>query len=149
MLLVKTKLAYSQIHGIGLYADEDIPKGTAIWKYHPVTCQIFSCENFYELCLEIPIEAMKNFLNFSYIKNNKIFYISDNTRFINHCADANLELISEGEERASRDIYKGEELLENYLMSYDEKDFFRFQKLFDFNTKDEILSELRRVCVND
>ncbi len=35
MLLVKTKLGLSKIHGIGLFADENIKKGTIIWKFTP------------------------------------------------------------------------------------------------------------------
>ena len=35
MLLVKTRLAPSTIHGIGLFADEFIPKGTEVWKFVP------------------------------------------------------------------------------------------------------------------
>jgi SET domain-containing protein len=35
MLLVKTRLDRSQISGIGLYADEFIPKGTIIWRFTP------------------------------------------------------------------------------------------------------------------
>jgi len=33
MLLVKTKIKESKIHGIGLFADQFIPKGTEIWKF--------------------------------------------------------------------------------------------------------------------
>ena len=34
MLLVKTKLDLSGIHGIGLFANEFIPKDTVIWKFN-------------------------------------------------------------------------------------------------------------------
>ena len=33
MLLVKTRLAPSPIAGIGLFADEDIKKGTVTWRF--------------------------------------------------------------------------------------------------------------------
>jgi SET domain-containing protein len=33
MLLVRTRLASSPIHGIGLFADERIARGTPIWRY--------------------------------------------------------------------------------------------------------------------
>lgn len=33
MLLVKTRLGISSIHGIGLFADELIPKGTVTWRF--------------------------------------------------------------------------------------------------------------------
>jgi hypothetical protein len=35
MLLVKTTIAPSTIHGIGLFADEFIPQGTRIWEFTP------------------------------------------------------------------------------------------------------------------
>ncbi len=35
MLLVKTKLGVSSVHGIGLFAAQFIPKGTVTWEYHP------------------------------------------------------------------------------------------------------------------
>ncbi len=33
MLLVKTKIGQSKIHGIGIFAEQFIPKGTVIWKF--------------------------------------------------------------------------------------------------------------------
>ena len=33
MLLVKTTLRPSEVHGLGLFADEFIPKGIAIWRF--------------------------------------------------------------------------------------------------------------------
>src|SRR3989344_3561957 len=35
MLLIKTKLKKSSIHGFGLFADENIKKGRIIWKFNP------------------------------------------------------------------------------------------------------------------
>ena len=35
MLYVKTKIRLSKVHGIGLFADENIPKGTVIWRFTP------------------------------------------------------------------------------------------------------------------
>lgn len=34
MLVVKTKIGQSKIEGIGLFADQFIPKGTVTWKFH-------------------------------------------------------------------------------------------------------------------
>jgi len=34
MLLIKTKIGPSKINGIGLFANQFIPKGTVIWKFH-------------------------------------------------------------------------------------------------------------------
>ena len=35
MLLVKTHIAPSQIHNLGLFADEFIPAGTEVWRFTP------------------------------------------------------------------------------------------------------------------
>lgn len=35
MLFVKTKIAPSNIHGIGLFADQFISKGALVWKFTP------------------------------------------------------------------------------------------------------------------
>jgi uncharacterized protein len=35
MLVVRTKTKASEIAGIGLFADQFIPKGTVVWKYQP------------------------------------------------------------------------------------------------------------------
>ena len=40
MLLVKTRLGASAIHGIGLFADEFIPKDTVTWRFTPGLDQI-------------------------------------------------------------------------------------------------------------
>ena len=36
MLLVRTRLGPSTIHGIGVFADEDIPRGTIVWSFNPL-----------------------------------------------------------------------------------------------------------------
>ncbi len=35
MLRVKTKLGLSSINGVGLFADQFIPKGSTTWEYDP------------------------------------------------------------------------------------------------------------------
>ena len=146
MLLIKTKLSHSSIHGIGLFADEDIPMGTPIWKYHPSTCNVLSPTSFYELCTSIPVIAIKNFINYSYIRSDRIYYINDNTRFINHALDANIAFIDDFTEVATKDIAQGEELLENYYASYGPQDFFCLDKLFTIECKQELLSILGDIC---
>ncbi len=148
MLLVKTKLDISRVHGIGLFSEEFIPEGSVIWQYHRRTCEVFNLNEFYKLCHELPLIGIKNFLNYSYIKNSKVYYISDNTRFINHSPVPNISLIDEFCEVAIRDIHPGEELLENYFSSYDARDFFCIEKLNSCETRDELLKILGDSCVN-
>jgi uncharacterized protein len=35
MLLVSTVIGPSQIHGLGLFAAEPIPRGGKVWQFHP------------------------------------------------------------------------------------------------------------------
>lgn len=142
MLLVKTVLNNSNIHGIGLFADQDISKGETIWKLHPSTCSIFSYQEFLSLCKSIPLVGITNFLQYSYLKNNQVYYLSDNSKFINHSLDANIGFSSDCKEVALRDISKGEELLENYIQSYDVNDFFMQEHLFELQSKKKVLKSL-------
>ena len=42
MLVVKTYINKSKIHGFGLFAGENIKKGTVIWKFNPVIDRKFN-----------------------------------------------------------------------------------------------------------
>lgn len=57
MLLVKTKLGKSEIHGVGLFADEFIAKGTVIFK------ESFFTKHFTENEYNELSEIQKNFVN--------------------------------------------------------------------------------------
>ena len=56
------------------------------------------------------------------------FYLTDNSRFINHSEQANIAFIDDYTEVSLRKINSEEEILENYLLSYDASDFF-FQEI--------------------
>jgi hypothetical protein len=113
MLLVKTKIGQSNISGIGLFADQFIPKGTPIWIFMPGFDQKVSKKK-----LNILSEpSKKQFLNYAYLNHKSSLYILsfDDTRFTNHsdnpnCITADQESISV----AGEDIEKGDELTENY-----------------------------------
>src|SRR3989338_2233288 len=115
MLLVKTKIGQSKIHGIGLFADQFILKGTILWKFTPGFDQKFTREqilNFPEL-LQIYIckYAWKSKINGLY------YFSSDNGKYFNHSDDPNTltedndnEEEREGITIAIKDIHVGEEL---------------------------------------
>jgi uncharacterized protein len=113
MLLVKTKIETSKIHGIGLFADEFIPKGTLVQKFAP---------GFDLIILESELQKLSEparlqFLKYAY-KNKRGEYILcfDDTRFLNHSDNPNLISNDPGDEIdvAARDIQRGEELTVNY-----------------------------------
>ena len=112
MLLVKTKLLCSQIHGIGLFADQFIPKGTTTWKYNSKFDASFSEEQVNSLS-EF---AREKFFHYTYFDKelNKYVLCFDDLRFINHSArDFNIQS-KPHQDVAVRDIQEGEELLCNY-----------------------------------
>lgn len=118
MLMVKTKLGKSKLHGIGLFAAEFIPKGTVTWRFMPGLDLIVSPDTL----LQLSEPARGQFLNYCYVdKYTKNFILCfDDERFINHSdtdfniVQNNSESETEGVEIAARDIQEGEELICNY-----------------------------------
>lgn len=126
MLLVKTVVKSSKIAGVGLFADQDIKKGDIVWKYTPVTCNIFTQEQFQVFLNSFhktEKEIIKYFLTYTYYQNylNSLVFCLDNGRFVNHSDNPNLGTPSHlppdvawQYSVAVCDIEKGEELTENY-----------------------------------
>lgn len=111
MLLVKTKLGASGVHGIGLFADEFIPKGTITWRYNPIFDVGFTEEQISTLSED----ARERFFDHSYLDKtqNKYILCGDDLRFINHSTTPNITSTPDYD-IAARDIIPGEELFCNY-----------------------------------
>gem|GEM_PF-897244 len=119
MLLVKTKLAVSRIHGIGLFADQPIAMDTAVWKFNRLIDLIFAGEQIEELALE----AREQIKKYSYRDIHSGLYVlcGDDARFFNHsenpnCLDTYESHENEGITFACRDIAAGEELTCDYKL---------------------------------
>jgi SET domain-containing protein len=124
MLLIKTRIAPSDINGIGLFADEDIHQGTITWKFTPGFDLYFSKEEMNKLPLKLK-DFIQTYAALSMV-TGKYVLGSDDVRFTNHSSTPNLESVkinSETEKvaRALRDIKKGEELTIDYRQ-FDEAD---------------------------
>ncbi len=117
MLCVKTKLGLSQIHGIGLFADEDIHEGQIIWEFNPLIDLVLSEEevnSLQESCKE-------QILNYSFKTINGYYVlVGDDNRFINFSEDPNVSDIPDvtSPSVAKRDIKKGEELTSDYCFDF-------------------------------
>ena len=117
MFLVKTLLKPSRIHGIGVFADQDIKKGTLVWRFDPQFDIIFDSKQ-----MALMPEAKKNFImGYGYLskETNKYILSIDNARFLNHSASNNIDGIDipgepEGGDIANRDIKMREELTVDY-----------------------------------
>lgn len=117
MLLIKTYVAPSRIHGLGLFAGQDILKGTITWRFHPALDIVLTEEQVGELP-EVAREFVAEYGSLSKV-SGKYIVSSDSARFTNHSDSPNLDSKEvEGEpERvalANRDIKKGEELTIDY-----------------------------------
>ncbi len=125
MLIVETYLAPSRVHGIGLFAANDIPAHSVVWKFKSFIDTVLPPERFLRLCREVDGFTLRHLMNSTYKRNSQYFYLTDNARFINHSPEeCNIAFVDDYTEIALRDIRSGEELLENYSLSYDESDFF-------------------------
>ncbi len=124
MLRVKTKLEQSGVHGIGLFADQFIPKNTVTWQYDPEFDTAFE-----ESAIKrVPEYVRYQFLKYSYFDHDMKRYVlcSDDQRFINHSNTYNI-LSTPKKDTAARDIQSGEELTCDY--THYEHDWFERRKL--------------------
>lgn len=117
MLMVKTRIGASPIAGFGLFADEDIPKGSVTWKFMAGFDLLLTQAEIGRL----PEPARSNLLEHIYHDAQSGLYVLcvDNARFMNHAADPNTAGVHaegsiEGYDVATRDIKKGEELTCDY-----------------------------------
>ncbi len=111
-------LAPSPVHGIGVFAIRDIPKG----------CKTIFSKNTggwielgFEEAAQLP-EHSRNFIETYYLYDEQKYFIPDYgckimdmASYLNHSANPNLISVNEGEYfEALRDIRKGEELFIDY-----------------------------------
>ena len=120
MMLVKSRVAPSGIHGMGLFAVEFIRCGTAIWRFQPGFDHDFSPEQFAAL----PLLAREHTRWFCFVSkdNGHVILSGDHACFINHSPTPNSGAPPGAKPPvttvALRDITAGEEITCDYW-SYD------------------------------
>jgi uncharacterized protein len=113
MLLIKTFVRASAVHGLGLFAAAAIPKHTPIWRFDPWLDRIISPGDL----LALP-EAAREFVSqygFRLVDGGWIVD-GDNARFMNHGSPPNQGKLEKDAPHtvALRDIAAGEEILCDY-----------------------------------
>ena len=124
MYLIKTYLSASPIHGVGVFAGEDIPKGTPVWEFTPNFDQRYTPEEFANL----PEAARAHIVYHGFKWQGHIYHCGEYGQFTNHSETPNTGNWPDRDslsETALRDIKKGEEITSNYL-NFDE---FSHEKL--------------------
>jgi SET domain-containing protein len=110
MLMVPTNVAPSRFHGLGLFASQDIPAGTLVWRYYPGLDKYLTEEEYQSYP-----EIIKKFVDFYCNVNSerKYLFCVDNARFMNHSDGPNISAALD-ENVALRDITAGEEIVCDY-----------------------------------
>jgi uncharacterized protein len=110
MLIVRTFVAPSKIHGLGVHAAEDIAAGTLVWEQNP----IIDIEITTDQLATLPECAREVALQHSFVDEaGRTILARDNGVFFNHSETPNT-IASRTGNVAARDISVGEELTENY-----------------------------------
>lgn len=109
MLLVRTYLDKSRIHGLGVFAGEFIRKGTRIWRFVDGFDRVFTPIQFAQL----PKPAQDFIKHHGYRIDRAILLTVDHDRHMNHSENANA-VWRDGYIVASRDIAKGTEITNDY-----------------------------------
>jgi SET domain-containing protein len=115
MLLVKTFLAPSRIHGIGLFAAQRIPRGTVIWRLHPAIDRELTDQDLEALAE--PARAQIRKYTYVDLVRRKHVLCGDDARFFNHSDEPNCHDFPDAEGGttvAAKDIAEGEELTSDY-----------------------------------
>lgn len=143
MLQILSFVAQSDIHGLGVFANQDIKKGQIIWRFEPPFDRTFSKIEFLAHLERLPSRSQLHIVKMTYLRENKIYLLQDHSTYINHSEyTPNVELIDTQTEVAVRDIGRGEELLENYSVNYDKDDLFQIDPLID-NSNGSLIPEIK------
>ena len=126
MLLIKTFLDRSVLHGVGLFAGQNLIIGTLVWELNDLVDLKFTLGEWNFLKERISLQSFNNLLRLSYKENGFIYLCIDNAQFMNHsrtCCNISHDFAFKNRMYASRDILKGEELLCNYHEYSDPDDY--------------------------
>lgn len=113
MMLVRTTLGASAIHGIGIFADEDIPAGAAIWESNFVL-DMHIPESEVSKLPPLAAEFVDIYAYPSLHKPGCMVLETDNGRFMNHTTTPNTNFSQKDKGYARVAIKKGEEITCDY-----------------------------------
>ena len=92
MFVIKTRVGPSPIHGIGVFACEDVAVGGPVWRFHPPFDQILSEQEIADLP-DAPREYIQKYAYPSSDLGGQLVLSGDHARFLNHSDDPNTEAL--------------------------------------------------------
>jgi hypothetical protein len=98
MLLVKTYLDKSAIHGLGVFAGEVIRRGTKVWRFVDGFDRVYSPTQFAKL----PKPARDYIWNYGYRVDGEILLTIDHDHHMNHSDKANTTATSSPAARSAK-----------------------------------------------
>lgn len=111
MLTVKTIVKKSPIHGVGVFADEDIPEGGMIYRWDPKVDLVFKWEEVQKMTGK-QRETMERY---AMKEGDEVHLDGDNSHFMNHSDNPNMAPFPDNDTWfATKDIKKGEEIVCDY-----------------------------------
>jgi uncharacterized protein len=117
MMIVKNYVAASEIHGVGLFAGEDIEKDQLIYILDPKVDLVMDAKQIDSIGEEFA--RFMGIYAFTELNTREVMISLDNSRFMNHCEFPNT-LWTYVYGWAARDIRKGEELTCDYYSFWHE-----------------------------
>lgn len=117
MMCVKTTVRRSRIHGLGLFADEDIPKGALVWRFTPGFDRRFTAAAM--AAFPEPLRSHLATYTWKSTKSGLWCFSADDGKYFNHSEKPNcLSEYRRGEPEvltfAIRAIAAGEEMTDDY-----------------------------------
>ena len=114
MMIVRSFIQSSPIHGTGIFAAEDIKEGQVVWEFNPhIDIRVPT-----DKALELPPAAQEFLSTYAYeemYEGQRVLVISsDHSKYMNHADGPNLIQLDRHRDCAARDIKAGEELTCNY-----------------------------------
>jgi SET domain-containing protein len=116
MMLIRTRVAPSAIHGLGLFTTEPVPRGTPVWRFEPGFDFAITPEQFAAL----PESAREHTRWFGYLDGitGNFLRSGDHACFMNHSPAPNTgapaDAVTPVTTIAMRDLAAGEELTCDY-----------------------------------
>lgn len=114
MFVKQYRLGESDIHGIGIFADQDIHEGELIW----IPTDAFTVRITEDDLRKMSGQDQETIRHYGYFhKERKVWCFSgDDSRFINHSVNPTVERLDPESDgvKAKRNIKRGEELTQDY-----------------------------------